>query len=104
MASSGFYGNSVFEPGVIINSMMHQDALWQAQQYYPPIYQGYQQGVQSNNFWYAPSTTLAHYCKAIPAHLENYYQQLLNYHKQAGYKPKECEMLCCSLKRLGIKY
>ena len=106
-AIPGFYGNSIFDSSRAIEAMMRQDRMeeehqrWK-QRYYglPPMFQGFTQ----EYYRCAPPYEPPHYCKAVPEHLVNYYQQLLNYYKQSGYKPKECEILCCSLKTLGVKY
>jgi hypothetical protein len=105
--SSGFYSNSICDPPptTATEVMMRQDRMeeehqrWK-QRYYnlPPIYQGFTQEYYRCTPPYEPP----HYCKAVPEHLVNYYQQLLNYYKQSGYKPKE--KLCCSLNNLKIKY
>ena len=85
------------DPNANINQMMYEDMVNQQRMMYynlPP----------REYYQCTPSYELPHYCKAVPEHLENYYQQLLNYYKQSGYKPKECERLCCSLNNLKIKY
>ena len=97
----GFYSNSICDPNVNINQMMYEDMVNRQQMaYYPPIYQGYQ-----DRFYHcSPLYESSHYCKPIPESLVNYYQQLLNYYKQSGYRGQECERLCCSLNNLKIKY
>ena len=91
-----FYGTSYPHQQRLLNEMIDRQAM----SFYPPMSQGFVQEYYRCTPPYEPP----HYCKAVPEHLVNYYQQLLNYYKQSGYKPKECERLCCSLNNLKIKY
>jgi len=51
-----------------------------------------------------PQTVINCCHKPIPEKLHQYYHQLLNYYKQAGYKGQECEKMCCALNKLGVRY
>lgn len=99
--ATGFYGQ-YFDPNPRINEMMRHDLMRQQMQYMPPmnISQEYFRGYDMT----ATTYTKPHFCNPVPENLKSYYHQLLEYHKQAGFKRKECEELCCALKRLGIKY
>ena len=106
-ATTGFYGQSIFDSNRLINEMLQQDAMDKQRHQggttiYPPEF------MAPSSIWknsYPDKTPIAHYCEDVPKRLESYYQQLLDYHYQKDPSlRRETEKICCALKRLKIKY
>jgi hypothetical protein len=100
----GFYGQGIFDSNRLIQEMMREDERdrkYQRARYLnvsPQWAMGYDMGATTY-------TEPPHRCKEVPKRLESYYHQLLNYHYQRdpGLR-RECEKICCALKRCGVRY